>query len=146
MTDPDPSNTVAAQDLRSTDSAEPSPAQGPATGADDAPTAPVPAEEPGRAHGRPDVVPGAGVRYAALRLLMLVSVGGILYIVGLRGWALLFAAVLLSAIASWFVFMRQREAAARNLEARLAARAARRDPESPSSTSSGASSPAGSEG
>jgi cytoskeletal protein RodZ len=63
------------------------------------------------------VVPHAGIRYAVLRLLMFVTVGGILYVIGLRSWLLLFAAVLLSGIASWFVFMRQREAAARNLEA-----------------------------
>jgi ABC-type nickel/cobalt efflux system permease component RcnA len=64
-----------------------------------------------------DVVPHAGIRYAVLRLGMLVTVGGVLYVIGLRSWLLLFAAVLLSGIASWFVFMRQREAAARNLEA-----------------------------
>jgi hypothetical protein len=63
------------------------------------------------------VVPHAGLRYAALRVLMFVTVGGVLYVIGLRSWLLLFAAVLLSGIASWFVLTRQREAAARNLEA-----------------------------
>ena len=98
MTDPDQTNTVPADDAT--------------------------AIEPGTS--APEVTPGAGLRYAVLRLLMLITVGGVLYLVGMRGWALLFAAVIVSAIASYFVFMRQREAAARNLEAKVAARAARR--------------------
>ena len=64
----------------------------------------------------PPVTPHAGLRYAVLRLAMFVTVGGVLYILGMRSWALLFMAVLLSGIASFFVFMRQRNAAAANLE------------------------------
>ena len=66
-------------------------------------------------------VPHAGARYAVLRLALLVTVGGLLYLVGMRGWPLLFAAVLTSGVLSFFVFLRQREAAARSLEARLGA-------------------------
>ena len=73
-------------------------------------------------------IPGAGVRYAVLRLLLLVTVGGLLALLGMRGWALLFVAVLVSGILSFFIFVRQREAAARNLEAAAAARAARHQP------------------
>lgn len=67
----------------------------------------------------PAAVPHAGARYAVLRLALLVTVGGLLYLVGMRGWALLFVAVLASGVLSFFVFLRQREAAARSLEARL---------------------------
>jgi hypothetical protein len=104
MTDPDQTNTVPADDAAMIEQGTPG----------------------------PDVPPGAGLRYAVLRLVMLITVGGVLYLVGMRGWALLFAAVIVSAIASYFVFMRQREAAARNLEAKVAARAARRHPEATS--------------
>ncbi|MCU0301439.1 MAG: DUF4229 domain-containing protein [Candidatus Nanopelagicales bacterium] len=109
----------------------PAGATGPATGATDptaAPTgtgAPDPAASP--ATNAPDaaapaVVPHAGLRYGVLRIAMLVTVGGLLYLVGMRGWLLLFTAVLVSAVLSFFVFMRQREAAARNLEAAIEAR------------------------
>jgi hypothetical protein len=64
----------------------------------------------------PEPVPHAGARYALLRLLMLVAVGGILYLVGMRGWLLAFAAVLVSGIVSLFLFMKQRNDAAVNLE------------------------------
>jgi hypothetical protein len=64
----------------------------------------------------PSPVPHAGARYALLRLLMLVAVGGILYVIGMRGWILAFAAVLFSGIASLFLFMKQRNDAAVNLE------------------------------
>ncbi len=64
----------------------------------------------------PDPIPHAGIRYALLRLLMLVAVGGILYVIGLRGWLLAFAAVLVSGIVSLFMFMKQRNDAAVNLE------------------------------
>lgn len=67
-------------------------------------------------HALPDPIPHAGARYAALRLLMLVAVGGILYIVGMRGWLLAIAAVLISGIVSLFMFMKQRNDAAVNLE------------------------------
>jgi hypothetical protein len=145
MTDPDQANTRPTQDRGVTDASDPSPVPAPAPDTAAA-LSPAQADEPSTTNGTPDVMPGAGVRYAVLRLLMLVTVGGILYIIGMRGWALLFAAVLLSAIASWFVFMRQREAAARNLEAKLAERSARRQPESRSSTGSEDPAPAGSEG
>ncbi len=65
----------------------------------------------------PAPVPHAGIRYAVLRMSMMLTIGGVLYLVGMRSWPLLFATVLVSGIASYFVFLRQREAAARNLEA-----------------------------
>ena len=46
----------------------------------------------------PEPVPHAGARYALLRLLMLVAVAGILYVLGMRGWLLAFAAVLVSGV------------------------------------------------
>lgn len=61
-------------------------------------------------------VPHAGLRYAGLRLLMLASVGAILYVIGLRGWLLAFSAVLISGLASLFLLMKQRNDAAVNLE------------------------------
>ena len=64
----------------------------------------------------PEPVPHAGTRYALLRLLMLVAVGGILYVIGMRGWLLAFAAVLVSGVLSLFLFMKQRNDAAVNLE------------------------------
>jgi len=64
-------------------------------------------------------VPHAGARYAGLRLLMLVAVGGILYLIGLRGWLLAFAAVLVSGVVSLFLLMKQRNDAAINLERQL---------------------------
>ncbi len=64
----------------------------------------------------PDRVPHAGVRYALLRVSMLVSVGVILYAAGLRGLLLVVLAFLVSGLVSYFVLMRQRDAAAANLE------------------------------
>lgn len=64
----------------------------------------------------PDPIPHAGLRYAALRLLMLGAVGGVLYVIGLREWLLAIAAVLVSGIVSLFLFMSQRNDAAVNLE------------------------------
>ncbi len=64
----------------------------------------------------PEPVPHAGTRYALLRLLMLLAVGGILYVIGMRGWLLAFAAVLVSGILSLFLLMKQRNDAAVNLE------------------------------
>jgi hypothetical protein len=74
-------------------------------------------------------VPHAGARYAVLRLTMAVTTGGILYLFGLRGWLLLFLAVLISGVLSFFFFMRQREAAARNLEAMVEGRRSRHEHE-----------------
>ena len=71
--------------------------------------------------------PHAGARYAVLRLTMAVTTGGILYLFGLRGWLLLFLAVLISGVLSFFFFMRQREAAARNLEAMVEGRRSRHE-------------------
>lgn len=65
---------------------------------------------------QPSSVPHAGLRYTALRLAMFCVVGGILYVVGVRGWLLAVLAVLVSGIVSFFVLMRQRDAAAANLE------------------------------
>ncbi len=70
-------------------------------------------------HPLPEPVPHAGGRYAALRLLTLLVVGGLLYVIGLRGWLLAFAAVLFSGIVSLFLLMKQRNDAAANLERSL---------------------------
>ena len=67
----------------------------------------------------PAPVPHAGARYAGLRLLMLVAVGGVLYLIGMRGWLLAFAAVLVSGVVSLFLLMKQRNDAAINLERQL---------------------------
>jgi hypothetical protein len=101
-----------------------------AAAAPDAAEAPIdePGTQPGEASSVPPAaptpVPHAGLRYAVLRVAMLVTVGGVLALVGMRGWLLLLTAVLVSAVLSFFVFARQREAAARNLEASLARRQA----------------------
>jgi Protein of unknown function (DUF4229) len=87
------------------------PAQGDATDPDPANTELTPAEPVA-----PSPVPHAGARYALLRLLMLVAVGGILYVIGMRGWLLAFAAVLVSGLVSLFLLMKQRNDAAVNLE------------------------------
>ena len=47
---------------------------------------------------------------------MLAAVGGILYVIGMRGWLLAFTAVLVSGIVSLFLLMKQRNDAAVNLE------------------------------
>jgi hypothetical protein len=94
------------------DATEPEPADAEIAPAE--PTAPVP-------------VPHAGARYALLRLLMLVAVAGILYVLGMRGWLLAFAAVLVSGVLSLFLLMKQRNDAAVNLERSLENRKRRRD-------------------
>lgn len=91
-----------------------------------APGAPAPAPAPA-------IIPHAGLRYGVLRVAMLVSVAGVLYLIGLRDWALLISAFVLSAIASFFVFARQRQAAAHNIEVAVEARNARKSPEGPAS-------------
>jgi Protein of unknown function (DUF4229) len=143
MTDPDQVPTLPAADSPTDSLTEPRlEAPGPALpiaatpgppaegdpGTDDVRPADAVSGQPVEAGGAPEPIPGAGVRYAVLRLLLLVTVGGLLALVGMRGWALLFVAVLVSGILSFFVFVRQREAAARNLEAAAAARAARHQP------------------
>ena len=75
----------------------------------------TPSDDPGTA-GPPAPVPHAGIRYAVLRLLILVVVGALLYLVGMRGWLLAFAAVLVSGLISLFLLMKQRNDAAVNLE------------------------------
>ena len=52
----------------------------------------------------------AFIRYSTLRLVVLLVVGAICYIVGLRGFTLLLVALIGSGIASLFVLDRQREA------------------------------------
>lgn len=64
----------------------------------------------------PGGVPHAGARYALLRVLTLIAFGGVFYIVGLRGLLWAFSAVLASGIASYFLFMKQRNDAAANLQ------------------------------
>ncbi len=77
----------------------------------------------------PEPVPHAGARYALLRLLMLVAVGGVLYVFGMRGWLLAFTAVLVSGIVSLFLLMKQRNDAAVNLERTVDGWKHRRDQE-----------------
>ena len=100
MTDPD----ISAASPAATPESEPAPA-----------VADEHAESPAVA-SLPDPVPHAGARYALLRLVMLVAVAGILYVIGMRGWLLAFAAVLVSGIGSLFLLMKQRNDAAVNLE------------------------------
>ena len=79
------------------------------------PSAGAPAVEPDEPQPLAPV-PHAGSRYAVLRLLALVAVGGFLYLIGMRGWLLAFSAVLVSGVISLFLFMKQRNDAALNLE------------------------------
>jgi hypothetical protein len=81
----------------------------------EAPSA-IPESAPPSGHDLPEPVPHAGLRYALLRLLMLVAVAGVLFLIGMRGWLLAFSAVLVSGIISLFLFMKQRNDAAVNLE------------------------------
>ena len=67
------------------------------------------------------IPPHAGLRYALFRVLLMLVVGGVLYLIGMRTWPWLFATVLVSAALSFFVLKRQREAAARSLEASVSA-------------------------
>ena len=74
----------------------------------------------------------------------MVVVGGVLYLIGMLPWPLLFATVLVSAGLSFFVLSRQREAAARSLEASVAARSTRRrvrGPKTPTTDPDGAPEP-----
>jgi hypothetical protein len=104
--------------------------------ADDAPP-PIAATEPEPADpeltpdepAAPEPVPHAGARYTLLRLLMLVAVAGILYVLGMRGWLLAFAAVLVSGVLSLFLLMKQRNDAAVSLQRSLDSRKSRRDHE-----------------
>jgi hypothetical protein len=77
----------------------------------------------------PAAEPHAGLRYAVLRITMLIIVGGLLYLVGVRGLVWLIATFLASAVASFFLFAGQRQAAARNIELAVTARSHRHDAE-----------------
>jgi hypothetical protein len=106
MSDPD---TTAEPSSAAPDPSSPAPVDPEAADAtNDSPVA--------AGHDLPEPVPHAGLRYALLRLLMLAAVGGILYVIGMRGWLLAIAAVLLSGLVSLFLFMKQRNDAAVNLE------------------------------
>lgn len=102
--------------------------QPPDTSPEAAPDAALDATPEPRAPEPAPAVPHAGIRYAVLRMSMLLTVGGVLYLFGMRSWPLLFATVIVSGIASYFVFLRQREAAARNLEASVESWRGRRGP------------------
>ena len=106
MSDPD---TTAVPSSAAPESPSPAPVDQEAAEATD--DSPVPAD-----HELPEPVPHAGLRYALLRLLMLAAVGGILYVIGMRGWLLAIVAVLLSGLVSLFLLMKQRNDAAVNLE------------------------------
>ncbi len=80
-------------------------------------------------HPMPAPVPHAGGRYALLRLLTLVVVGGLLYLIGMRGWLLAFAAVVISGIVSLFLLAKQRNDAAANLERNIEQRKHRHEHE-----------------
>ncbi|HEX6887010.1 MAG TPA: DUF4229 domain-containing protein [Candidatus Nanopelagicales bacterium] len=80
---------------------------------------PNPTPPPGAAPGPPGPIPHAGLRYGLLRIALLLVTGGALYLVGMRGWGLAFAAVLISAVLSFFVLLRPRQEAARNIEVAL---------------------------
>ncbi len=65
------------------------------------------------------------VTYSALRIVILGALLGILYGVGMRGWLLPLAAILLAFLVSYLTLRGPREAAARYLADRAAARAER---------------------
>ncbi|MCU0264468.1 MAG: DUF4229 domain-containing protein [Candidatus Nanopelagicales bacterium] len=108
MSDPD---TPAEPSSAAAESPSPAPA-----GPEPAQAAEATHDGPAAGPDLPEPVPHAGLRYALLRLLMLAAVGGILYVIGMRGWLLAFAAVLLSGLVSLFLLMKQRNDAAVNLE------------------------------
>lgn len=55
--------------------------------------------------------------YTLLRLLLVLAAGGLLYLAGLRSWALWAAAIVVGALVSYVVLGRQRAAAAAVLAA-----------------------------
>jgi hypothetical protein len=57
----------------------------------------------------------AFIRYTTLRLAMLLLIGGICYLIGLRGLVLAIVAFLASGIVSLFVLDRQRDAMGESL-------------------------------
>lgn len=64
--------------------------------------------------------------YTAGRILVFAVLAGLLWLVGLRGFLLVFAALLLSIPVSYFFLARQRNALAADVERRVTSRQARR--------------------
>ena len=64
--------------------------------------------------------------YTAGRVLVFAVLAALCWVVGLRGFVLVVAALLLSIPASWYLLARQREAMAADVERRVTARQARR--------------------
>ena len=64
--------------------------------------------------------------YTAGRVLVFVVLAGLLWVVGLRGFLLVFAALLLSVPASWFLLARQRQALAADVERKVGDRRGKR--------------------
>lgn len=56
------------------------------------------------------------IRYAALRLTLLLVIGALLYLAGMRGILLPVAAVIIAALVAYIFFPRQRHEAAKKLE------------------------------
>lgn len=69
---------------------------------------------------------GAFIRYNLYRLLLLVLVGFLTYLAGLRGPLLLLVALVVSGVLSYFLLYRQRTALARSISTALAAGRGRR--------------------
>ncbi|HEY6749347.1 MAG TPA: DUF4229 domain-containing protein [Mycobacteriales bacterium] len=64
--------------------------------------------------------------YTAGRIVVFAVLAGLLWLVGLRGFLLVFAALLLSIPVSYFLLARQRNALAADVERRVTSRQARR--------------------
>jgi Protein of unknown function (DUF4229) len=64
--------------------------------------------------------------YTAGRILVFVVLGGLLWLAGLRGFLLVFAALLLSVPVSYFLLARQRNALAADVERTVTNRQSRR--------------------
>jgi uncharacterized protein DUF4229 len=64
--------------------------------------------------------------YTAGRILVFAVLAGLLWLVGLRGFLLVFAALLLSIPVSYFFLARQRDALAADVERKVSGRQARR--------------------
>lgn len=65
--------------------------------------------------------------YTAGRILVFAVLAGLLWLVGLRGFLLVFAALLLSIPVSYFFLARQRNALAADVERKVSNRQARRE-------------------
>lgn len=68
---------------------------------------------------------GAFLRYNVYRLALLVGVGALTYLAGLRGPLLLLVALVVSGVLSYFLLYRQRTAVARSLAGSIEARRGR---------------------